>query len=77
LIVNSFQGLIPTWIYDFQFAVNVDPAPNVSLVSAESLALTAMIGLAALAVMYATWSWRLELAVRRAKRRGEGATPSA
>jgi hypothetical protein len=68
LIVNSFQGLVPTWIYDLQFAVNIDPPANVPLLSRDAMLLTGMIGVATLAVMYATWTWRLELAARRARR---------
>ena len=68
LIVNSFQGLIPTWIYDFQFAANTDAPANTPLLSRDALLLTAMIGVATVAVMYATWTWRLELAARRARR---------
>jgi hypothetical protein len=70
LIVNSFQGLLPTWIYDLQFAVNTDPPASVPLLGRDAILLTGMIGVATLAVMYATWTWRLELAVRRASRVG-------
>jgi hypothetical protein len=75
-IVNMYQGLLPTWIYDFQFAVNLDPVGQTPLISTGSLALTGMIALAVVAVMYATWSWRLELALRRADRAlGDGSSP--
>jgi hypothetical protein len=67
LIVNSFQGLLPTWIYDLQFAVNTDAPANVPFLSRDAMLLTAMIGVATLAVMYATWTWRLELVARRAR----------
>jgi hypothetical protein len=76
IIVNAYQGLVPTWIYDFQFAVNLDPPSNTTVLGRESLLLVAMIGIAAVAVMYATWSWRIELAARRASRDDTDQTPS-
>ncbi len=82
--VNMYQGLLPTWIYDFQFTVNMTPAAHPKLLTAGSLALMGAVGIGSLAVMYAARAWRLELAVRRAEREGvpmegsagtKGATP--
>jgi hypothetical protein len=69
-IVNMYQGLLPTWIYDFQFAVNTDPAAHPKLLSAWPLALAGAVAVGSLAVMYAARAWRLELAQRRAEREG-------
>jgi len=57
---NLFQVLpLPTYAYDFQFAVNTDPAVQVRVIGPESLALTLVTAALAVAVMYAAWSWRL------------------
>ena len=55
---------LPTYNYDFQFAVNTDPAPAVTppLLGAQSLALMLVTALLAAAVMYAAWAWRLSRA---------------
>jgi hypothetical protein len=68
--VNMYQGLLPTWIYDFQFTVNMTPAAHPKLITPGSVALTVAVLVGALAVMYAARAWRLELAVRRAQREG-------
>jgi Dolichyl-phosphate-mannose-protein mannosyltransferase/C-terminal four TMM region of protein-O-mannosyltransferase len=57
---NLFQVLpLPTYAYDFQFAVNTDPATLITVFGPESLALTVVTAALAGAVMYAAWSWRL------------------
>ncbi|MGC8634683.1 MAG: phospholipid carrier-dependent glycosyltransferase [Candidatus Limnocylindrales bacterium] len=66
--VNMYQGLLPTWIYDFQFTVNMTPAAHPKLLTAGSVALMAGIGIGSVAVLYAVRAWRLELALRRAGR---------
>ncbi len=68
--VNMYQGLLPTWIYDFQFTVNMTPAAHPKLITPGSVALMVGVLVGALAVMYAARAWRLELAVRRAEREG-------
>ena len=58
-ITRLFQTLpLPTYNYDFQFAVNTAAATQTSLVSAESVALTLMVAFLAGAAMYATVAWR-------------------
>ena len=68
--VNMYQGLLPTWIYDFQFTVNMTPAAHPKLLSAGSLALIGAILIGSGAVMYAARAWYLELGMRRAQRDG-------
>lgn len=68
--VNMYQGLLPTWIYDFQFTVNMTPAAHPKLLTAESISLIVAVLVGSLAVMYAARAWSLELAVRRAEREG-------
>ena len=38
---HLYQGLLPTWNWDFQFAVNTDPAVDGSIIDAS----TAVVGL--------------------------------
>ena len=75
--VNMYQGLLPTWIYDFQFTVNMTPAAHPKIVTAGSLALIVALLVGSAAVMYSARSWHLELALRRAERDGRVAEPPA
>lgn len=36
-LAHAYQGLLPTWNWDFQFAVNIDPATNSGTVDASTL----------------------------------------
>jgi hypothetical protein len=65
---QAYLGVLPTWNYDFQFAVNTDdPVADVRILGPESLALGGGVALLTAVVMYAVWSWRLELAARRTR----------
>jgi hypothetical protein len=64
-IFNWYQGLLPTWIYHFQFPVNTDPAVTVSLLAPGPIVLFVAVLLAAAVVAYSAWLWRLALAERR------------
>ena len=58
-IARLFQTLpLPTYNYDFQFAVNTADATTTNVVSIESIALTAMVAFLAGAAMYAASAWR-------------------
>jgi Gpi18-like mannosyltransferase len=58
-IAHLFQTLpLPTYNYDFQFAVNTAEATQTSVVSLESIALTAMVAFLAGAAMYTASAWR-------------------
>jgi hypothetical protein len=51
-------GLLPTWIWGFQFGVNRDPAANVAI-GWLSVALLAVAVIAlCIAAVYAAWTWR-------------------
>jgi cation transporter-like permease len=77
-LARLFQTLpLPTYNYDFQFAVNTAAAVKTSVLGVESLALTAMVAFLAVAAMYATWSWRLASAADRAGPAPDGAAPAA
>ena len=66
-VYNWYQGLLPTWLYPFQFPVNVDPPVSVSLLGPWPVLLFAAVMLAAGFVAYSAWVWRLALAERRAE----------
>jgi hypothetical protein len=65
-LFNWYQGLLPTWLYPFQFPVNTDPAVAVSLTGPWPLILFGAVLLAAVFVAYSAWIWRLALAERAA-----------
>jgi dolichyl-phosphate-mannose--protein O-mannosyl transferase len=73
-IFNWYQGLLPTWLYHFQFPVNTDPAVAVSLLAPGPIALFVAVLLAAAVVAYSAWLWRLDLAERRAAAGAVGGT---
>ncbi|MFH0750933.1 MAG: phospholipid carrier-dependent glycosyltransferase, partial [Chloroflexota bacterium] len=68
---NWYQGLLPTWLYPFQFPVNIDPAVSVSLLGPWPVLLFVAVMLAAGFVAYSAWVWRLALAERTAEDEGE------
>ncbi len=77
-IFNSYQGLLPTWLYPFQFPVNTDPpVTDVSPLGTWPLVLFAAVVLAAIVVGYSAWVWRLALAERAAAEAGEADDASA
>ncbi|MEO6207456.1 MAG: hypothetical protein ABIP77_05835, partial [Candidatus Limnocylindrales bacterium] len=59
-VVNAYQGLLPTYLYPFQFPVNTDPAaPGLHLFSLEPAILLVALTLTCLVVGYAAWVWRI------------------
>jgi hypothetical protein len=59
-IVNAYQGLLPTYLYPFQFPVNTDPAaPSIKLLATEPAILLLAITFTCLVVGYAAWVWRI------------------
>jgi hypothetical protein len=65
-VFNAYQGLLPTYLYPFQFPVNTDPPPPASPLFAPVPALLfAGLAVACLVVAYSAWSWRIVLAERR------------
>ena len=65
-VVNAFQGLLPTYLYAFQFPVNTAARPATPLASPIPAALTLALGLTCLVVAYSASVWRLALAESRA-----------
>lgn len=72
-LTNVFQGLLPTYLYPFQFWVNTTPRASGPLDWKWIVMLAALIGGLAAAVFYSTSSWRLTLAERRSERLRAGA----
>jgi protein-O-mannosyltransferase-like protein len=75
-VVNAFQGVLPTYLYAFQFPVNTAARPAQSLGNPIFLALSAAIAVTCLVVAYSASSWRLALAESRASA-GSGVGPAA
>jgi hypothetical protein len=75
-VVNAYQGLLPTYLYPFQFAVStVDRSGTISLADPRLPILGLSVLIAVLVVAYAAWVWRIALAERAADdRRGEPPT---
>ena len=77
-IVNAYQGLLPTYLYAFQFPVS-DVARNVDtpLLSPTLPILTIAIGVTCLVVAYSASVWRLALAESQRRRRAAGSGDGA
>jgi hypothetical protein len=64
---NAFQGLLPTYVYPFQFPVSTlnrsGAGPN--LLDVRVAALLATLIVVAVVVGYSAWTWRIALAERR------------
>ena len=65
-IFNWYQGLLPSWLYPFQFAVNTEPPFSVSFASPWPLLLLAAVLVSAVIVGYSAWVWRIAVAERLA-----------
>ena len=65
-VVNAYQGVLPPYLYAFQFPVNTAVRPSVPLASPVFVALTAAIAITCLVVAYSASTWRLALAESRA-----------
>ncbi|MDQ3492109.1 MAG: phospholipid carrier-dependent glycosyltransferase [Chloroflexota bacterium] len=57
-IAQAYLGLLPTWNYDFQFAVNLDPAATGELYGLGTPLITGATATFSLAVMAAARLWR-------------------
>ena len=69
-IANVYQGVLPTYLYAFQFPVN-NVAANVPIhiFSAVPLLLAGSMIFLSIVVGYSAWVWRLALAERAADER--------
>jgi hypothetical protein len=69
-LFNAYQGILPTWLYVFQFPVNTDPPVYVKILDWWPAILFAALLVTATIVGYSAWSWRIALAERAAERDG-------
>jgi predicted membrane-bound dolichyl-phosphate-mannose-protein mannosyltransferase len=69
-MVNAYQGLLPTYVYTFQFPVStVDRnVAGPSLFSAQPAILLAALTVTSIVLAYSAWSWRIALAAGGAPR---------
>ncbi len=67
-LFNAYQGILPTWLYVFQFPVNTDPPVSVKLLDVWPAVLFVALLATCAVVAYSTWSWRIALAERAAER---------
>jgi 4-amino-4-deoxy-L-arabinose transferase-like glycosyltransferase len=73
-IANVYQGILPTYLYAFQFPVNnVAAKVPIQLFSATPAILGGSVVFLAVVVGYSAWVWRLALAERLAE--DDGAAP--
>ena len=75
-VVNAYQGIIPTYLYAFQFPINNVARPTTSLASPIFVALTVAIVVTCLVVSYSASTWRLALAESRTSA-GSGGEPGS
>jgi len=74
-VVNAYQGLLPTYLYAFQFSVStVARNVNTPLLSPTLAILGAAVTVTCLVVAYSAWAWRVSLAASAAARTGAGAS---
>jgi hypothetical protein len=60
-IVNAYQGLLPTYLYAFQFSVNTTPRPETTFADPKFLVLVLFLAVACAVVAYSAWAWRQAL----------------
>ncbi len=61
-IVNAYQGILPTYLYPFQFSVTKVPRPNTAFGDWGFAAFVAALAIALAIVAYSAWAWRQALA---------------
>jgi hypothetical protein len=78
-IHNAYQGLLPTYVYPFQFPVATGDRPAPSLVDIRVAELLIAVLVTVLAVGYSAWTWRIAMAERQRDEAGwsDGGPPPA
>jgi hypothetical protein len=56
-LAHLYQGLLPTWNWDFQFAVNTDPAVDGGVIGLGTLVVAAVAVVFVAAAATAAWRW--------------------
>jgi hypothetical protein len=64
-IVSMYNGLLPTWLYGFQFAVNQQLGTSVPFIGPTTIALSIAVLLAAMLAGYVAWVQRVVNGYRR------------
>jgi hypothetical protein len=66
-VVNAYQGILPTYLYAFQFPVStVDRNQAMPILTPTLVVLSVALAVTCLVVAYSAWVWRLALAERTA-----------
>jgi hypothetical protein len=78
-VFNAYQGLLPTYLYPFQFPVSIVPrnADPPSLFAAGPALLLFALAVTSVIVAYSAWIWRIALAERRLDEADESEAGSA
>ena len=67
VIANMYQGVLPTYLYDFQFPSNRLAAPPATkLLDTPALMIAAALAFFCVILAYAAWVWRISIAERAA-----------
>jgi hypothetical protein len=62
-LVNAYQGILPTYLYAFQFSVNtLDRSGAIAFADPRFAILMVFLVIACAMVAYSTWVWRMALA---------------
>lgn len=56
-LAHIYQGILPTWNWDFQFAVNTDPAVDGGIIDLGTLLVGAVATIFVIGVAIAAWHW--------------------
>ena len=76
-VVNAYQGLLPTYLYAFQFGVStVDRAAAIAFADPRFAVLLAFLVVACGIVAYSAWAWRQALAPDPVEARPDAESPA-
>ena len=77
-IVNAYQGLLPTYLYAFQFSVDtIDRGKSISFADPKFAILMVFLVVASGVVAYSAWAWRQALAPDTGEDGGSGGPAGA
>jgi hypothetical protein len=77
-IVNAYQGLLPTYLYAFQFGVDtIDRGKSISFADPKFAILMVFLVVASGVVAYSAWAWRQALAPDAGSGEGSGGAAGA
>jgi hypothetical protein len=73
VIANAYQGILPTYVYPFQFPSNRAAVAKADLIDPIPAILAVALLLLCIVLAYSAWVWRLAIAERRAEERDSAA----